>query len=285
LDELLACGEKMTKNNNPKVSIILVTYNAEKFIKKTIDSCLNQDYKNKEILVLDNKSDDSTREILRDYAKKNKNIKVYYSKLNIGPYRGLNYLIKKSNGELIAIQDHDDLWLPKKISLQVKFLLENKDFIGVGTNSYTYFEKEEIFLLKDRSGVVNSVTHTSLLFWKRDNFQYKLNEVLTDEYFQNKILTRKGKLFCINKFLTIRRIRKDGRNLSSYRFKLNIENMKSFYRTNGLSIQSMLYLFEITINSHLTTKLNIFKKVYLSFKGAHWKNLKDFKKENPQLEI
>ena len=266
------------------VSILIVTYNSEKFIKKTLMSCINQDYKNKEILILDNNSRDSTKKILKEYSKKNKFIKVFYNNKNLGPYAGLNYLIKKSHGGFIAIQDHDDIWLPTKITKQIKFLLKHPNYVGVGTNAYTYFEKNEIFLAKDRSGITNCVVHTSLLF-RNIKVMYKIEEALTDEYFQKQILSRMGKIYCLKEFLTIRRIRGDGKNLSSSRFRLTFDKIRSFYRTNGLNLSSIIYLTEILISPHIPAKLPWFVKKYQTLKGGRWITLQKFTDKHRALDL
>jgi len=125
----------------PKVSILICTYNCEKYIENTLQTILDQTYKDWELLILDNNSQDKTKELLKKY-KKNEKIKLFFSKTNKGAYPGLNYLIKKAKGKYIAIQDHDDLWHPKKLETQINLLDNNESYIGCGTNQITYFEKE-----------------------------------------------------------------------------------------------------------------------------------------------
>jgi len=261
----------------PIVSILIVTYNSQDYIKKTLDSCLKQTYKNKEILILDNNSKDKTKEILKKY-RKNEIIKLFFMKSNMGPYGGINFLIKKSKGKFMAIQDHDDIWLPEKLNLQINFLLKNKDFIAVGSNTFNYFEKENLFYFENKEGIVNCVNHTSLLFKKIKPINYKTDEILTDEYFQKKILSKYGKIFCLKKPLTIHRIRGDKKNFSRYRFKLNISNLKSFKKTNGINKNSIIYLTYILLSKYLPNKLLWFLRNNITMKKGQWIKGNIFKK-------
>src|SRR3990167_596097 len=118
---------------NSLVSVLICTYNAEKFIKSTLESVLNQSYKNIEVLILDNGSTDKTVPIIRTLAlhnaqpltyevRKGPSIRLIESKKNLGPYKGLNVLLELAKGKYIAINDHDDIWHPEKIKKQVSFL-------------------------------------------------------------------------------------------------------------------------------------------------------------------
>lgn len=115
----------MNKSGN-LVSILLSVYNSEKTIEESLNSLLNQTYKNIEILVIDDGSKDSSLEICKSYENKNKQIEVYENKNNIGLTKSLNKLLIKSRGELIARQDADDISSPERIEKQVEFLIKKK---------------------------------------------------------------------------------------------------------------------------------------------------------------
>src|SRR3990172_986527 len=102
------------------VSILIVSYNAEDFIGKTIKSCLEQSYRNIELLIFDNKSHDHTLDVINSFH--DSRICVYRSDQQCSPYDGLNYLIEHAAGDYIAVQDHDDIWFHEKIEKQVRFL-------------------------------------------------------------------------------------------------------------------------------------------------------------------
>jgi len=91
---------------NKKVSIIIPTYNGAKYIKETIDSCLNQSYKNIEIIVVDDCSSDSTVEILKSYENK---INLTINKTNQGIVKNLNNMTLGVESEYFIFLGHDDI--------------------------------------------------------------------------------------------------------------------------------------------------------------------------------
>jgi glycosyltransferase involved in cell wall biosynthesis len=109
------------------ISILLATYNGEKYIKKSIDSIINQTYTDWELLIGFNGTIDGSKEIVSQYN--DSRIKVFDYGMDAGKAKTLNKIIKEAKGDWIAIQDDDDIWLPKKLERQVKHM-ENFDVIG-----------------------------------------------------------------------------------------------------------------------------------------------------------
>lgn len=115
----------MPKNlNTPLVSVIIPTYNRAWTLKKAIDSVLDQDYKNFELIVVDDGSTDDTEALIKTYEK---SIKVIQQPNNLGVSAARNKGISVSSGSLIAFLDSDDSWYPKKLSTQVEFFNANPD--------------------------------------------------------------------------------------------------------------------------------------------------------------
>lgn len=108
-----------------KVSIITPVYNCERFIEKTIECVLNQNYQNWEWLLVDDCSYDNSAFIINKYAKKDKRIKYFKMDKNSGAAVARNKALKESTGRFIAYLDADDLWREEKLERQVKFMLEN----------------------------------------------------------------------------------------------------------------------------------------------------------------
>lgn len=102
--------------NKPLVSIALATYNGEKFIRQQMDSLLAQDYPNLEIVVSDDCSQDSTWEVLQNYALKDNRIKLLPGEKNVGYVNNFIRVFMACKGELISPCDQDDIWYPNKIS-------------------------------------------------------------------------------------------------------------------------------------------------------------------------
>lgn len=124
-----------------KVSIIIPVYNAEKFIGKTMESVLNQTYKNWEMLLFNDKSKDDSLKIIKKYSEKDERIKVIDSKENVGVVAARNKLIEIATGEFIAFLDADDYWKQNKLEKQIKFMRKNNALISC--TEYTRVTEDE----------------------------------------------------------------------------------------------------------------------------------------------
>ena len=116
--------KKMNKiGRKPQVTVIIPTYNRGWILKEAIDSVLTQDYKNFELIVVDDGSTDNTSEILASYGN---DIRVLFQE-NKGVSAARNRGIAEASGQFIAFIDSDDLWLPQKLSTQVEFFNQTPD--------------------------------------------------------------------------------------------------------------------------------------------------------------
>ena len=106
------------------VSVIIASFNHEKYIKEAVDSVLNQTYKNIELIVEDDCSSDNTLKILKSI--KDDRLKVIDGKRNKGAVKTFNHLLSMCHGEYIGILGSDDVWYEDKIEKQVKCLEEKK---------------------------------------------------------------------------------------------------------------------------------------------------------------
>jgi len=123
----------MTK---PLVSILIPVYNREKLVKRAIESAINQTYENIEVIAVDNKSTDRTYEILKEYARKYPNVKVYQNKENIGPVRNWKKCLEYSSGKFVKILFSDD-WIDETfVEKCMEILLANEDVGFVYTKTY-----------------------------------------------------------------------------------------------------------------------------------------------------
>lgn len=120
----------------PLVSIITPMYNSEKYIGETIESVLNQTYKNWEMVIVNDCSTDRGPEIVKEYQKKDSRIKFYNNEKNKGVSETRNKGIKLAKGKYIAFLDSDDLWKKEKLEKQVNFMEDNDVIL-----SYTAYEK------------------------------------------------------------------------------------------------------------------------------------------------
>lgn len=118
---------------NIKVSIIITVYNNENTIKTSLKSILSQTYKNIEVIIIDDNSNDSSLQQIYELVSNYDNIKVIELKQNMGCYFAKNLAILKSTGSLIAFQDADDVSSDNRIELQVNEII-NRDVEFVGCN-------------------------------------------------------------------------------------------------------------------------------------------------------
>jgi|TARA_B100001094_G_C18140633_1_gene777649 glycosyltransferase involved in cell wall biosynthesis len=112
--------------SKPKVTILLSVYNGAKHLSDSIDSLLFQTYKNIEILIIDDNSNDATFDICKKYEESFNNIKVFKNLKNLGLTKNLNFLIEHSSGTYLARQDADDISEVTRIEKQIKFMNKYK---------------------------------------------------------------------------------------------------------------------------------------------------------------
>ncbi|MDB3866608.1 glycosyltransferase [Acidimicrobiia bacterium] len=112
--------------SKPKVTILLSVYNGEKHLSDSIDSLLFQTYKNIEILIIDDNSNDATLDICKKYEESFNNIKVFNNSKNLGLTKNLNFLIEHSKGTYLARQDADDISEITRIEKQINFINKYK---------------------------------------------------------------------------------------------------------------------------------------------------------------
>ena len=109
-----------------KVSVILSSYNHEKYIAASIESVLNQTFGDFELLIFDDGSQDNSQEIIRSFD--DKRIKLFLYEKNRGSYFALQEPLKSARGKYLALHHSDDIWAPDKLERQVKFLEENPEY-------------------------------------------------------------------------------------------------------------------------------------------------------------
>ncbi|HKC67578.1 MAG TPA: glycosyltransferase family 2 protein, partial [Bacteroidia bacterium] len=105
-------AEKQSGSGNPLVSVITVVYNGAKHLEQTINSVLDQEYKNVEYIIIDGGSADGTIDIIKRYEDK---VDYWQSERDGGIYFAMNKGISLAKGELIGILNADDFYLPDTV--------------------------------------------------------------------------------------------------------------------------------------------------------------------------
>jgi GT2 family glycosyltransferase len=107
--------------NLPLVTILVPVYNGERYLRESLDSIVNQTYRNVEILVLDDCSKDATPEIIAEYGSR---VRCFRQPRNRGIYGNVNDGISMAGGELVAVYHADDVYLPTIVEREVEFLVK-----------------------------------------------------------------------------------------------------------------------------------------------------------------
>lgn len=126
------------------VSIIMPSYNTASYIEETVQSVLNQTYKNWELIIVDDCSTDETDDILLKFT--DKRIRIYKNEKNSGAAVSRNKALREARGRWIAFLDSDDLWSPSKLEKQIAFMKTNG-------YSFSYTNYEEIDSEGKKTGV------------------------------------------------------------------------------------------------------------------------------------
>jgi len=124
--------------SNIKLSVIVNFHNGEKYLKKCLDSIIEQNYKNIEIILWDNGSNDGSSNIIKTYS--DDRIKYIFNKNKVALYKARNQAIMYSSGEFIAFLDSDDWWEKDYLSSREIFF-SNSDFDFFYSNTNFFYEK------------------------------------------------------------------------------------------------------------------------------------------------
>jgi len=138
------------KKNSEKISIIMNCYNGQKFLFDAIQSVIGQTYKNWELIFFDNKSKDNSKKIF--YSFHDKRLKYFNQKKHTSLYEARNAAIKKTSGKYIAFIDVDDVWINKKIEMQINQFKDPK--VGLVYSNF--------WLLKNNTGKIKKFSNCSL---------------------------------------------------------------------------------------------------------------------------
>lgn len=116
--------------SNPKLTIGMPVYNGELFIKKAIESILDQTFTDFELIISNNSSSDSTEKICQDFIDKDNRIQIHTQKKNIGIHRNFNFLLSKAKGEYFAWAAVDDYLDNDFMEKNLKILEDNKSVVS-----------------------------------------------------------------------------------------------------------------------------------------------------------
>ena len=128
-----------------KISVAFIVYNGARYMRTQLDSILAQTYNVDEIIVCDDASSVTTKEILEEYKKKYLDLFfLHYNNKNLGPTKNIEKAVQACTGDIILLADQDDYWEPNKIETIVKWFEQNPTMNGVFTNGSLINSKGEL---------------------------------------------------------------------------------------------------------------------------------------------
>lgn len=165
-----------------KISVVMATYNGERFIKEQLESIINQTYPIYEIIIQDDCSTDSTWNILCEYvADYPQLIKCYKTEKNIGPHNNFKTAFQFAKGNYIAPSDQDDIWSHDKIEI-LESLIENKDL--------SFSQEQILFENGSEQDAIETMKPIEKLIWsnnlKGHTFLFK-RELLSDYQYSGNL--------------------------------------------------------------------------------------------------
>lgn len=145
------------------VTIAIPVYNAELYLKDSIQSCINQTYKNWELLLLLDGCTDNSAKLAYEMAKKDDRIKIFDDKINKGLIYRLNQSVGLAKGMYYARMDADDIMTVNRIEEQVVFLETHPEIDVVGTSMMSIDKENNIINSTYNIGKVNSLLHPTIV--------------------------------------------------------------------------------------------------------------------------
>ena len=238
------------------VSIIMPYYKKKKYIELAVNSVIQQTYKNFELIIVYDDENKEDLNLLKNLIKKDKRIKLYINKKNLGAGRSRNKGIKLSKGSLIAFLDADDLWTRNKLKRQIFFM--KKNLIDISHTSYHIINSDNKIIgsrsAKDMNYklLLNSCNiGLSTVIMKKEIITNKIKfaniNTKEDYVLWLKITLDNKKIFALKKNLTKWRKLNDSLSASKiqklydgylvYRKYMNFNLLKSFIRLLLLSFK------------------------------------------------
>lgn len=234
----------------PKVSIIMGVYNCKNFalLRKSVDSILNQTFRDYEFIICDDGSTNDTLKELHDIAQQDDRIRIVSYKKNRGLNHALNMCLTDASGEYIARQDDDDISKPNRLEKQVEFLDVHPEYSMVGTCADVFDDK----------GVWGE--------YKLPEMPQKSDFLWNSPFMHPTIMMRRAELLSVGGYREV----KETRRCEDYDLFMNLY-AKGY---KGYNIQEKLYYYRIVRdekNKHRPMKYRV-DEMIVRFRG--YKNMR-----------
>lgn len=292
---LLVKKVSQVNEDNPLVSILMTSYNAEKFVSQSIDSILGQTYKNFELIVVDDGSKDRTYEILKNYEAKDERVRVFRLNSNRGPSSASERGLKETRGKLVARMDADDIAFPDRIEKQVRFFCQNPDVVIVGGQCILINEESKVigqkqFPLKSKEIYkslfnINPIQHPTCMFNRdlvpKNHVYYHNHGILAHDLELIYKLSRYGTLANLPDVVLYYR---------QYPSSLSLRNpKKTFFDTLQIRYKALTsYGYKPTLKAWIVNFLQVFVVYFLPSAAIYplfrlLRGMRNLKVELPQI--
>jgi len=238
--------------NTPRVSVLMSVYNGRRYLDSTIASVLDQSFADFELIVVDDCSQDDTKDVLEGFSRNDSRIKLLKNEHNLGLTKSLNIGLKRARGEYIARIDNGDLWSGNKLTKQIDYFMDRHDLLLLGTQAICLDDNGlEIgtrrFPIEDREirlwliKCQNPFLHSSVVF--RNRYLYD------EQYYTSQDLALWTRVFF------------DGRmaNLNDVCVYYRISREAVSYKRRAIQIYNSYNIYKdfsdaLTINQRVSTK-------------------------------
>lgn len=250
---------------NPTISVVMPTYNRIDLLSRSIESILNQTYKDFEFIIVDDGSTDDSVALIQAYQKQDKRIRLIQNETNKGISFSRNRGMDAAKGRYLAIMDSDDYSEPERLEKSLAFMKKHKNYVVVnsiyyeidnedqGVNNWVPPHRWEIIF--HFANYFTNIAMFDLKFAREHNIRYDENLISGEDYdFWSKIFLAGGKFGMINEPLI--RLRRHSTNKPEY--------YKTIHDVRKTISQKLLARFDVTPEEALKHRCRVFEKMMKS---------------------
>lgn len=260
----------------PKVSVIMGVYNSNiEILKESIISILNQTFSDFEFIICDDSSTNNVVEIIKEFSKKDKRIKLIQNNENKGLAYSLNRCLEIAKGEYIARMDADDKCDKRRFEIQVKMLDKNHDIGVVNLNSYLFDEngiwgeEKHNEMIKNEDFLSNNpIIHPSVMVrksaYKKVNGyrDIKMTTRVEDYDLFMRMRHENIEMVTIQSFLFYYREDKNSAERRKFKYRINEVKVRYYgFKKLGLLKKKINYIYVIKPIIVSIVPKNIYRKV------------------------
>ena len=249
-------------NKKPKISVILSFFNNNETLELSIKSIINQSYKNFELILISDGSNDLSNKIVQKFLIKKNNILYLRSRVNMGLTKMLNVGIKYSRGDFIARQDADDFSFSSRFKKQIDYFEKNNDVDILGSNAvYIIKNKKQIIKMPEKDINIkqglpykNTIIHPTVMMRKKifnKNIFYNENYLRCQDYELWLRVKNKVKFYNIQKNLVIRH-----NTSKKFLFSELILTSKARFKHLGIIVCIIIFLKDLSVYFFKILKLS-----------------------------